>query len=162
MQQESPMVTIDRLSILCKTIESTLDDVRKMGIEEAAQVYVDFRQMFDYLDATRDEFARIKERLAKEIIPAIFEESSVDGTINLKSGYRVTLAHRMTATILDKEGAYKWLEDNGMGDIIQPTVNASTLAAVAKNLLEENRSLPPEYFKAGLTPNTSMTKIKTK
>ena len=42
---------------------------------------------------------------------------------------------KMSVSMIDKEAGMKWLEDEGHGALIQPTVNASTLAAFAKSLL---------------------------
>lgn len=52
-----------------------------------------------------------------------------------------------------KEGAYSWLEDNGRGDLIQPTVNASTLKASVKAAMERGEEFPAELF--NITPYTA-------
>lgn len=160
MNIEPTLVTIDRLNALANSWKEDLANIRTLPVEEAAQKYVEFREIYDYLDVMRDAFVDIKEKLSKEVLPAVFEDSMVDSSVSLKSGFRITITHKTYATVLDKTNAYEWLENNELGDIIQPSVSASTLSAVAKKLLEENRSLPPELFKVTLQPNTSMTKLK--
>lgn len=160
MTHESPHVTIDRLDILVKKTEGELDKIRLMPLEEAATMYVEFRDVFDYLNVVRDRWASIKDRLSKEVLPEIFEKSAVAQSITLKSGYRVGVSYRTLASMKDKIGAMKWLEENGLADIIQPTVNSSTLSSVAKTMAEENKSLPEEYFNVVTQPTTSVTKAK--
>lgn len=157
---ESVFVTVDRLSIEIKDIEAELDKVKLMSLEDAATYYQQFREKFDYIDAVRDKWASIKETLSTAIIPEIFERSAVDSSIKLKSGYRVGVSYRTTASMKDKIGGMKWLEENGLADLIQPTVSSSTLSSVAKNLIEENRSLPEEFFNVVAKPTTSVTKAK--
>ena len=57
--------------------------------------------------------------------------------------------------------AFQWLRDNGYGDIIQETVNASTLSAFAKTLLEtENKELPEEFFRVHAESQATLTRGK--
>lgn len=157
---ESTHVTIDRLGITIKEFKETLDKIRTMTVEEAAEIYVDFRDKFDYLDMVRDQWASVKDELSKRIIPEIFEGSRISNSITLKSGYRVGVSYKTLASMTDKIKGMEWLKENGLMDIIQPTVNAGTLASVAKTMAEENQSLPAEYFNVTTAPYTSVTKAK--
>ncbi len=157
---ESTSVTIDRLSIAIKDIESELEKVKLMPLEEAAIYYQQFRAKFDWLDEVRDKWASVKEVLSVQIMPEIFEKSNVDNYIKLKSGWNVGVSYKLTASMKDKIGGMKWLEENGLADLIQPTVNASTLSSVAKGFIEENKSLPEEFFNVVNKPTTKVTKSK--
>jgi hypothetical protein len=59
-----------------------------------------------------------------------------------------------------KDAAKIWLRTHGLGDIIVETINAGTLAATGKAMLEEGRELPEDYFNCHVLPQTSMTKVK--
>lgn len=159
---ESTHVTVDRLLSRINDVEEDLNRIRKMSLEEAAVFYTIFRAEFDYLDEVRNKWASVKEQLSSKIMPEIFEQSQQDQSIKLKTGLTVTVSYKTLASIKDKPGAYKWLEENDLGDLIQPTVNASTLASVAKGLIEENQSLPPELFNVTLKPTTSIVKSRGK
>lgn len=153
---ETTQVTIDRLHATAVDLKEELSKVRAMSLEEAAVWYVNFRDNYDYLDSVRDEWSKIKEELSGQIMPEIFERSQQDQSIKLKNGKTVVVSFRTTASIKDKMGGYNWLKENGLGDLIQPTVNASTLASVATGLIEENRSLPSEFFNVSLKPTTAV------
>jgi hypothetical protein len=71
------------------------------------------------------------------------------------------VSQRWSASILDKELGHRWLHDNGHGGLIIPTVNASSLSAFAKDLMEnEGKELPEHIFKTGRLTYTSITKAK--
>ena len=80
-------------------------------------------------------------------------------TITLIGIGRVTVSHRFSCSMLDKERGMKWLKDEGHGSIVQETVNSSTLAAFAKDItVNQGGSLPEDLFKVGTAPYTSITK----
>ncbi len=162
MKAEPPLVSIDRLSVTINEWEEKLLKIRMMPVEEAAQEYVEFRKVFDYLDDVRDKWASVKDQFSKEILPKVFEDSNIDSSISLKSGYRVGISYKLLASIKDKIAGYQWLRDNGLGDIVTETVNASTLSSVAKTLAAENKSMPDDIFNVVTQANTSMTAIKKK
>lgn len=73
---------------------------------------------------------------------------------------RITRTQRTLASIAEgqKDEALQWLRDNDFGSLIQETVNASTLSAAAKELIEGGRELPADegdpfrvYFKDGVS-----------
>lgn len=73
-------------------------------------------------------------------------------TITVDGIGRVSLMGDLYARIpADKRMlAYEWLRDNGHGDVITETVPASTLKAMAKEMLKKGETLPEDYFK--ITP----------
>ncbi len=90
--------------------------------------------------------------------------------------FRVSKTTRLNASMLkvDEDGnplvipdgqdyagnplGYKWLVDNGYESLIKPVVNASSLSATAKELIENGRELPEEFFKVHSQPDISVTK----
>lgn len=96
-----------------------------------------------------------------DIIANLKERTGEKPPFNIEGVGRVTVSYRFSASMVDKELALGWLRDNGHEGIIQETVNSSTLSAFAKNLLEtDGIELPPEVFKVGTSPYTSITKAK--
>jgi hypothetical protein len=116
---------------------------------------------------------RLNMRVGEEIEPLVqlfkkYKELEVPGTfeadkithVPLEEGFRVGLSSRLFASIPQgkRDQAYQWLRENGLGDLITATVNAGTLSAAAKELMEEkNTELPKELFTVAYVPNTSVT-----
>ena len=74
----------------------------------------------------------------------------------------MTITSNVRANILkeNRDAAYDWLCNNGLEDIVINTVNASTLSATARALIEDGKQLDDELFNVQIIPNTSVTKVK--
>lgn len=142
-------------------LASALRNADALDAVEYTRSFVAVRRVKDELDDIVKKFNALYEEMRTVKLPAKFEEAGVP-TITLDEGYRVTVSHLVRASIKtdQREGAYQWLRDNGLGDLITPTVNASTLSAAAKSMQEDNQELVPEYFNVSILNQTSVTKVK--
>lgn len=121
------------------------------------------RKAVEQIKTAREAIAEISDRLSKEQIPDLVRDlkarTGEKPPFHIEGVGRVSVANKFSCTILDKELGFKWLRDKGHEGLIQETVNSSTLSAFAKQLIEdEGKELPPEIFKTGLNPYTSITK----
>ena len=126
-----------------------------------AEYYRQVRETHDAIDDLKKKAYAVMDKYAMQILPQLFEDENVS-TITLASGYRVTIRDVLRASIpADKKPeAYDWLVRNDLGDLISETVNASSLSATARSLIEEGRQLPDDLFKTVILPQVSMTKVK--
>lgn len=151
------------MTTLATNIGRLMDEFSdEFGPIELARYFVKVRTFKDETEATLKPFDAFYEQLAKVKLPAVFDAHKVP-SVSLEEGYRVTVSHALRASIrggVDKEAAYAWLHDNGLGDIVTKTVNASTLSAVAKTMQEENRELDQELFNTAILANTSFNRTK--
>jgi hypothetical protein len=81
-------------------------------------------------------------------------------TITVEGVGRVSLGTRWSASIPDKAAGFEWLRGNGHGGVIQETVNAQTLGALAKEMNEDGTELPAPTFTTNIMTYTSITKVK--
>jgi len=128
---------------------------------EVARAFVKLRHLKDRTEAVAKAISIAYEQIKTTTLPEAFDMAGVP-SVNLEEGFRVTVSHKLYASIKKdmKEAALEWLRANDLGDLISPTVNASTLSAVAKTMGEENRELDPELFSVAIVPNTSVTPVK--
>lgn len=157
-QANSVICDIDQLEDSLSCLKTGLPDA---DVVEYTRAFVRVRGVKDRLDEVVKAFNSVYEELKTIKLPAKFEEAGVP-TINLDEGFRVTVGHRLFASIKGgmKEEAYQWLRDNDLADLVTETVNASTLSAVAKSMAEENRELNEDLFSVAILPTTSVTKTK--
>jgi len=147
---------------LFNNIANGLDNQAENVIEEDVAVIlgilVEIRSMDENLKYVKKRFYDLYKRYKEEIVPTKFQEEGI--TSITVDGTRFTVSQSSKTTIIggEKEAAYKWLRDNGLEDIITNTVNASTLSATARTLLEDGVEMPEDYFKMYIFNNTSMTK----
>lgn len=135
---------------------------RKSGAVSLARSYVVYKRVCDRMEEMVKPYNAFRDVLKGVVIPEQFEQAGIPN-VTIDEGFRIGLSTRILASIIPdkKEEAYQWLRDNDLGDIIGETVNASTLSATAKSLVEDqNKELPEDLFKVAYVPNTSVTKTK--
>lgn len=154
---------MERFAIINEVLESAAREGEPPAEKASlcAEYYRALRTLHDEADALKKKLHKELEAYGMSILPEVFEKEDVT-SLNLSSGYRVTISSVTRASIPaeNKAEAYQWLVDNELGDLITNTVNASTLSATAKSLIEEGRQLPEDLFKVAVLPQVSMTKLK--
>ena len=101
----------------------------------------------------------MEETLSRESVPEVMREHNVK-TITIEGVGRVSLSNRWSASMADKTDGMEWLRKNGHGGVIQETVNAQTLGALAKELNADGVELPQPTFTTNVMTYTSITKVK--
>lgn len=146
---------------------SLLDDVDQLQhhIDEQTTASFSLSELITRLDQVRNLHARLKEiaadvnqiaeRLSTFLVPSAMQEAGFT-TVNHAVG-RVSISSRVSASMVEKHGAMAWLRDHDLGDLIIETVNAQTLSAQAKSMLEAGEELPTEFFKVSTKTQTSIT-----
>lgn len=124
---------------------------------ELIKHYDSLRRVNALIKEAREALAQMEERLSREQIPDVMRANNIKST-TIEGVGRVSLGHRWSASMVDKEPAMNWLRDSGHGGVIQETVNAQTLGALAKELNNDGVELPQQFFKTSLMTYTSITK----
>ena len=121
--------------------------------------------------ASMADYAEQKERIEAELsivnawydvlrMEVIPEKMDTDGVENIRiEGIgRVSLTADMFTAVTNKEGLFQWFKDNKLDDLIQPTVNASTLKAFIKRRIKEAKDYPTECVRVTPFTRASITK----
>lgn len=116
--------TLGELAIKQKEIEA-----KKLELEEQGKV----------LNAWHDV-------LRFEAIPQKVEEMGLQSPVKLEGIGRVSLTTDVLVSVKAgmKDRLFNWLQEHGMGDLIQPNLNASTLKAWTKGRIKEAKDYPAE------------------
>jgi hypothetical protein len=128
-------------------------------VVEFARAFVSLRKLKDKLDELDKAFSKLFEPAKVEKLPGAFDRAGVP-SVTLDEGYRVTVSQTVRASVRadQREGAAAWLRDHDMASVVTETINASTLSAIARSMLEDGSELPQEHFTVAIIPNTSVTK----
>lgn len=103
------------------------------------------------------------------LIPKAMEAENLESPVTVAGVGRITLTGDMFVSIGNaepeegvdyKQEFYNWLHQNGMGDLIQETVNASTLKAWVKKRITEGAPYPSDLLKVTPFTRASITKAK--
>lgn len=143
----------------------TIQDFRKVVEELRSQdlpdAVTDFKSLRDFRDEVKKSIKEIDDlyRAAiEEHMTPMFKDKKLSSiTVN---GYRYTLSETTRASMVAgrKQEALDWLRNNNLQDIIQETVNSSTLSATAKQLIIDGFELDSDFFHVFFQPNVSITK----
>jgi len=118
------------------------------------------RADLDDADVIKKKLQKRFDFLRLQAIPTAMEDEGLSN-FKLDGIGRIGLTSDIYASIVSgkKVDAYKWLKDNKHGDLIQPTVNASSLKAAIKQILKKGEEvLPEELFKITPFSRASITK----
>ena len=90
---------------------------------------VKLRDLEDDLVLKEKEFKELKrkvELMSGEVIPTMMQEMNIS-TLNLADGSSVEVKpiYGASITVANKEAAFKWLRDNGLGDLIKNEVTVA-------------------------------------
>lgn len=115
-------------------------------LDRLAVVYGQLREVSDQLDEFKKEFNELITKISNVDLVAAFR---TNGTTKIGNEHgTIYLTDRFSASVQDREIAFKWLEENELGDLIQPAVNPSTLTAALKRFVDETGKEPdPEVIK---------------
>lgn len=133
----------------------------KKAIELAAE-QVAVQNTIEYIDELHKILQAEFDAIRMRLLPDAMEEEHLASPLNVAGVGRVTLAAdlQVSAPADQKDGFFSWLKKRKMGDLIQPTINSSTLKAWAKARIQKGAEMPPsEMLK--LTPITraSITRV---
>jgi len=159
--------TVKHLSEVCKLLTDLTGFVRDETTEAIAsndhvtviKHYDQLRQITAQIKEAREALGQIEEKLSREQVPDVMRAHNIKN-ITIEGVGRVTLGRRWSASMPDKEAGFEWLRGNGHGGVIQETVNAQTLGALAKEMNEEGEELPAPTFTTNVMTYTSITKVK--
>lgn len=140
---------------------NTVDMAKTADLPDAAKCYIVIRDTNEALGDMITELNKLRQVIQTKIVPEKFQAQNV--TSFTVDNRRVTVSALLSVTMKDKIGGKDWLRENGLGDIIQETVNAQTLsAAIRKKIEDENLEPPDDMFTLTPVLNTSVTTVKNK
>jgi hypothetical protein len=167
MEQRMKESTLEELKTVCNALAQIAGDIRNQTAEAIATTdHIEIIKHYDLLRGvnaaikeSREALSQIEERLSREQVPDAMRAHNIR-TITIEGVGRVSLGTRWSASMPDKQVGFDWLRANKHGGVIQETVNAQTLGALAKELNSEGQDLPAPIFTTNILTYTSITKVK--
>lgn len=153
-------------SVISELIDAVKANVGEDGsnmktgnLAEACRLYFYLSEEYDRMDDVRKKIGMQLEHMSREVIPEIMSEEETSSITLEDVQRRFTKSTRTTASMADKEAAMDWLREIGKGDLIQQSVNSSSLSSFAKQYMVENQVELPECIKVNHMTITSINKL---
>lgn len=141
--------TSEHLRQLCEMyqVETVADKMRTADLKTLAMIHQQLNELTDHIDESRKMLSKTYDWLRHSLMIDKMDEAGLEA-FSVPGVGRVYIQSSLNASIKAgaKGGAYLWLQDHGHGNLIQETVNASSLKALARTKLADNDPLPAELF----------------
>ena len=132
---------------------------KTMSLPELASAMVSMRTEKEMMETELSDINRKYDLLRLNIVPEKMAEEDVT-SLTVAGVGRLGVTGDVYAQITDKGVAFEWLNDHGHGDLIQPTVNSSSLKALMRQFMKDGTEYPQEAFKVSPFSRASVTKVK--
>lgn len=148
-------------------------NVYAAAMREFEELYKDqtLEQLCNSYKEARDGKAELKKRhtraqaaydlLSTKLIPDAMEKAKVS-SVTFKGVGRVSLTADVLVSAKSgmKDKLFGWLKKHKLGDLIQDTVNSSTLKAFVKARIKDGKDYPTEFLNVTPVTRTSLTKVE--
>lgn len=130
-----------------------------MTLVELIQAMDAVQRQKDALDAQLKEINKVFDFLRITKIPAKMDEDGI-ARLAVNGVGRVSLTADMHVSIKaeHKVDFYQWLADNGRGDLVQASVNPSTLKATVKSMFKNGEEIPETFLNVSPFTRASITR----
>jgi hypothetical protein len=153
---------IAQIEELERWVDQAVDDTT-IDMSEVARAFFYARTAHEVMDAVAKRLYHVKNHLDKSVLPARMEANDTDMVRLPDVGHSFSVQSKMSASLINKEAGFEWLRSIGQGDIIQETVNASTLSAfVRSQILEEGVDPPEDVVRVNTYKTISVRKYNPK
>jgi len=160
-----------RIDIVTETADGLLEKARKDSDKATLDFFVVLDRGYKEIrggESTLASFSglsEMRERLRKQTIPEMLkEEDEFGGFAGYRSekspryGYSISVAQQNFVSVVDKDGAFKFLREHNYGDAIQETVNPQRLRSIYTELQDKEIEMPAETFKVSTVVSASVRK----
>lgn len=166
------MKVCDAMSAALPKLREDLNTAEHSGSTQAARAFLSLYAVKQRLDEQKKAFDALFEDMKETRIPECLDVEGITH-VPLEEGWRIQTAETMYVSVVKgmRDQAMSWLretathsKDGGaLADLIIETINASTLSAAARFLLEnQSVDLPSELFESSFVLTTSVNKIAPK
>lgn len=145
----------DDVSALNK--EAVMKAAENLNSQGLARVLRDFKEANELADNTKKAIGKVYDHIRTISLPDRMDEEGLESPMNVQGVGRVTLTSDVRVSFKDKEVGYRWLEEHGHDDLINETVNASSLAGLIRRKMRDGEEVPEEIFKVSPITRASIT-----
>ena len=142
------------------SVDEFKDQTEGMEIAEAARIQNRLRGVLGKADQIKTHIQKIYDFMRYTRMPEVMDTHDIE-SVRIEGIGRVYLLsdYNVSTKAGQKQAAMEWLIENGFGDIVQETVNASTLKAVIKKeVIAKGKEVPEELFNVSPFTRSQITK----
>ena len=142
------------------SVDEFKDQTEGMEVAEAARIQNRLREVLEKADQIKTHIQKIYDFMRYTRMPEVMDTHDIE-SVRIEGIGRVYLLsdYNVSTKAGQKQAAVEWLIENGFGDIVQETVNASTLKAVIKKeVIAKGKEVPEDLFNVSPFTRSQITK----
>ena len=119
------------------------DSLSRDDPADLVRTYADLREEGEAFRGSIADISKAEQNLSYTLIPEMFDTHGIKN-VNVVGYGMVSLTHKWSCSMLDKERGFAYLRETGQGGMIIETVAAPTLGAWAGAQVRETGIEPPD------------------
>jgi len=139
------------------TPQDQKEDLDGCTAAELARLQAEFDKLNDLAGQIKTIIGKFYDHIRISALPEQMEEEGLGG-MKVDGVGRVILTSDINVKTKDKTKAYEWLEEEGHGDLVTETVNASSLKALLRRRLRDGEEVPEDVFEVKPLTRASINK----
>ncbi|QGH73041.1 MAG: hypothetical protein [Siphoviridae sp. ctCJE6] len=122
-------------------MDQTAVDRERELVESYRNAKMEVEKINRLADEAKERLARVEQELM-----ALLENDGKKSSARFENLGHVTIVEPTLYASVIKEKQdelFRWLEENGRGDVIKPVVHAGTLSSLVRELIKDGKENPP-------------------
>ena len=134
-------------------------DFKSWEVKDLAKFQHQLKGILDSISSSKSYIQKVFDFVRIGVLPESMSDQDIE-KITVADVGRVSLTNDLHVSILKnrRKEAYEWLDFNGHGDLVQETVNSSSLKALVKAKIKAGEPMPEDLFKVSPFTRASITK----
>jgi len=143
MNNLNTLMTLSKFDDALGELLADIEEIANDDVTKLCKATVALRDVKDEASAMLDVIKSHYSRLTTDRLPKALEKSEMS-SVRI-DGHLFSVTSKLFASIPEnkREEGFKWLRDNGLGDVIKETANPKTLSSAIKTMIDEEGVTPP-------------------
>ena len=128
-----------------------------LSTAECIRLMNSVKQAYEAVDEKKKVLGKVYDHLRTVTVPERMDDEGI-GNMRVDGVGQCKLTSDMYVSVQDKSALFRWLEGQGLEDLVQEQVNAQQLKSKLRKLMENGEEVPNDYVKITPFTRASITK----
>ena len=123
--------------------------LQELNLVDLAKEFKELKGEVEEKEAELSDLKNSYDFIRFVLMPKVIEEAGLSSPVKIAGVGKISLSSDAYVSVVpgQKEALYEWMEEHGLGDLIKPTLNASTLKAQVISLMLSGEDYPEAFVK---------------
>ena len=137
--------------------DTVVEHTEELSTTECVRLLHAVKQAYEAVDEKKKTLGKVYDHLRTVTVPERMDDEGI-GNVRVDGVGQCKLTSDMYVSVQDKSALFRWLEEQGLEDLIQEQVNTQQLKSKLRKLMESGEEVPNDYVKITPFTRASITK----